>query len=225
MSLILDAIKQADRERRIGQLPGMTVAHIMNKESAPHPMRWLWLCSALVVLGTVLLLVLRTAPAPQTIGRTPEPPVDIAPTTPSPRIASPQTPFTGPGHPSPTSARNAAPTRRVRQGNTITPTGGTTVLRAKSGELSAPRRDKKLSPSLSQLPPDIQGSLRELEINAHVYDDDPAKRFIFINQHHYRAGDRIGGDGFLLKEITPDGIVIDYGNGQACLKTKNLSLW
>ena len=224
MSLILDALKQADRERRIGQLPDMKVAHIMNKESAPHPMRRLWLCSALVVLGIVLFLVLRTAPPTRTISRTPEPPVDIAGTTPAPRIKGPQAPSTDPGHPLPTSARNAAPARRVKQGNTITPTGGTRVLKAKSGELSAPSREKKLLP-LSQLPSDIQESLQGLEINAHVYDDDPSKRFIFINQRHYRAGDRIGGDGFLLKEITRDGIVIDYGNGEACLKIKNFSLW
>jgi hypothetical protein len=33
-----------------------------------------------------------------------------------------------------------------------------------------------------------------------------------------KAGDRIGENGPVLKEITPEGAIIDYGEGQARLQ-------
>ena len=75
----------------------------------------------------------------------------------------------------------------------------------------------KAVPLVSELPPEARGDLDKLEINGHVYTEDPGQRLVFINLRTYRAGDRIGTNGPVVKEITPDGAILDYGAGRALL--------
>ncbi|MBI5442727.1 MAG: general secretion pathway protein GspB [Deltaproteobacteria bacterium] len=74
---------------------------------------------------------------------------------------------------------------------------------------------------VEELPSEERQALPKLELNAHVYADDPAQRLVFINGQTYRTGQRIGGSGGpLVKEITPEGAVIDYGHGVVKLKAE-----
>jgi general secretion pathway protein B len=77
---------------------------------------------------------------------------------------------------------------------------------------------KKPIPLVSELPDDIKESLEGLKINVHVYSEDPKERLVFINMRNRKVGERIGETGPILKEITPDGVIIDYGKGLALLK-------
>lgn len=73
-------------------------------------------------------------------------------------------------------------------------------------------------PLISELPYEIKEKLGKLQINVHSYSRDPAERLVFINMHRYKVGDKIGEGGPLLKEITPKGVIIDYGEGEARLQ-------
>jgi hypothetical protein len=73
-------------------------------------------------------------------------------------------------------------------------------------------------PLIGELPYEIKEKLGKLQINVHSYSKDPAERLVFINMHRYKVGDKIGESGPLLKEITPDGVIIDYGEGEARLQ-------
>ncbi len=77
-------------------------------------------------------------------------------------------------------------------------------------------------PFLKDLPEEVRKRLGKLEINVHGYSKDPAKRLVFINMRKYRVGDQIGKGrhGPVLKRIIPDGVIIDYGEGQARLTVK-----
>jgi hypothetical protein len=75
-------------------------------------------------------------------------------------------------------------------------------------------------PLISQLPGEIKEKLGKLQINVHSYSKDPAERLVFINMNSYKVGDKIGEGGPLLKEITPDGVIIDYGEGEARLQIR-----
>ncbi|MDZ7698287.1 MAG: general secretion pathway protein GspB [Deltaproteobacteria bacterium] len=77
---------------------------------------------------------------------------------------------------------------------------------------------KKPIPLVSELPDDVKEMLSGFHINIHVYAEDPAERLVFINMRNRKVGDRIGEGGHVLKEITPDGVIIDYGKGQALLR-------
>jgi len=73
-------------------------------------------------------------------------------------------------------------------------------------------------PLFGELPYEIKEKLGKLQINVHSYSKDPAERLVFINMHRYKVGDKIGEGGPLLKEITPNGVIIDYGEGVARLQ-------
>lgn len=73
-------------------------------------------------------------------------------------------------------------------------------------------------PLLSELPSGVREKLGKLQINVHAYSENPNERLIFINMKSLKVGDRIGENGPVLKEITPEGAVIDYGDGQVRLK-------
>ncbi len=77
-------------------------------------------------------------------------------------------------------------------------------------------------PLLKDLPDKVRRKMGKLEINIHGYARDPSKRLVFINMRKYRAGDRIGNgiEGPILKKITPDGVIIDYGEGLARLTVR-----
>jgi hypothetical protein len=69
-------------------------------------------------------------------------------------------------------------------------------------------------PLLSELPFEVRQKLGSLQINVHSYSKNPAERLVFINMKNFKVGDRIGENGPVLKEITPEGVIIDYGEGQ-----------
>jgi len=72
-------------------------------------------------------------------------------------------------------------------------------------------------PKLRDLPEDSRSSLSQYEVNVHVFDDDPIRRFVLINMDKYKEGDRIINNGPLVEEITPAGVVVDYGNGRTLI--------
>ena len=75
-------------------------------------------------------------------------------------------------------------------------------------------------PNMRDLPESSRRNLRQYEVNVHVFDDDPLRRFVLINMDKYKEGDRIANNGPLVEEITPTGVVVDYGNGRALLPPK-----
>ena len=75
-------------------------------------------------------------------------------------------------------------------------------------------------PSVRDLPESSRSNLSQYEINVHVFDDDPIRRFVLINMNKYKEGDRIMNGGPLVEEITPTGVVVDYGGGRALLPSK-----
>ena len=75
-------------------------------------------------------------------------------------------------------------------------------------------------PNVRDLPESSRVSLNQYEVNVHVFDDNPTRRFVLINMDKYKEGDRIAGNGPLVQEITTDGVVVDYGSGRALLPPK-----
>jgi general secretion pathway protein B len=63
-------------------------------------------------------------------------------------------------------------------------------------------------------------SLPGIEITVHVYADDPARRFAYVNGIRYTEGDTLRSGGARLERITRDGIVIDLGDRRALLSVR-----
>jgi general secretion pathway protein B len=62
---------------------------------------------------------------------------------------------------------------------------------------SLPTADEIMAPS----------GLPELKLELHVYSNDPAQRFVFINSHKYREGENLA-EGPRVEEIRGDGVVL-----------------
>jgi hypothetical protein len=74
--------------------------------------------------------------------------------------------------------------------------------------------------NLRDLPESSRANLNQYEVNVHVFDDNPTRRFVLINMDKYKEGDRIANNGPLVQEITSEGVVVDYGSGRALLPPK-----
>lgn len=58
--------------------------------------------------------------------------------------------------------------------------------------------------------------LPDLRMDLHVYDADPAKRFVFINMRKLREGEALP-EGVRVEEITPSGAKLSYQGNQFAL--------
>jgi general secretion pathway protein B len=84
----------------------------------------------------------------------------------------------------------------------ITPSQAITAAERRAG--TVPSRDEVLARG-TQVP--------ELRLDLHVYDADPAKRFVFINMRRLREGEMLP-DGVRLEAITPTGAQLSYQGTQ-----------
>jgi general secretion pathway protein B len=86
-------------------------------------------------------------------------------------------------------------------------------IQEKAAQVAVEQDETEQIPLLWELPARIQERLSDLKINILVYNEDAADRFVIINMHKYREGDRLEPSGMRLERITRKGIVVDYGDG------------
>jgi general secretion pathway protein B len=78
---------------------------------------------------------------------------------------------------------------------------------AKTTQPAAP--PKPVKPESLRLPPDIEEHLPPFFMTVHVYDKDPAKRFVGINSMETHEGERTR-EGITVDKILPDGAVLSF---------------
>jgi len=233
MSFILDALKKSegDRQRQAG--PGLFELRV----APPRPRFPLWSIVVAALLGMNALvfggwLLVRATRTEATAGPAPIAPAAVAaaPVAPSPvpagAVAVP------PAATSPGMALSASPllpapaseaARSAPRDPELAALDGTTnagaeradlepAIEAPSGHGSSfpgvrtettglPTRDELHSPAIASLP--------ELRLDLHVYDPDPARRFVLINMHRLHEGDSLP-EGVRVDRITEEGAELDY---------------
>jgi len=302
MSLILDALKRAERERRLERPPDLTAVyeedHLQRKAIRP----WLWLSGVLLVGVIAAWLILRPdgpdpgappVPAESSIARSTSEtgppgkaearPSSVSPDNsvpkppgPPPAQTPPPQPASAPMHTTPaarpprtagetevkelpeTGSKPAGQTAEVKPRPTdkgispappVLPSGETEPAEPAAPQTATdpnsrnemdgkemgdeppaptPQQtvgERKASPGkppsiplLSELSFEVRQKLGNLQINVHSYSEKPTERLVFINMKNVKVGDQIGENGPVLKEITSDGVIIDYGEGQARLQ-------
>lgn len=60
-------------------------------------------------------------------------------------------------------------------------------------------------------------TLPGIDMSVHVYSETIAERFVFINGSEYHEGDILTNEGAKLTAITPDGVVVDFGDRRVLL--------
>jgi general secretion pathway protein B len=239
MSFILDALKKSENDRQRQSSPALFEV----KVAAPRRNFPLWAVGLGVLFGVNILVLLwfllrQPAPATPTVS-------DVAAAAPASSAAPPgmvTVPATSTYIPA-----GGTPNVKVSAGNTsteagvvapspapplaeepvlsgqepsippdydardyrpaITPAQANAVAAARR-EMSAPSRDEVLAQG-TQLP--------DLRLDLHVYDPDPAKRFVFINMRKLREGDSLP-EGVRLDSITQTGAKLTYRGTQFTLE-------
>jgi len=242
MSLILDALKRAERERQTDAIPAPgEVAVPVAGRSRPRR-RWRLLAAA-VALAAVAALgwkAWRGKPVretPQPAVAQPAQPVIVARPAPPPAPA----PAVVPGTEAVASLDDLtnepileavpvplapAPAAAVTPTPVPAPVPAKPETQAPEPAASAAPAPAEIPPALIQpaplrkfreMPPDYRADFPALKIEIHVYEKAPQRRFVMVNGRRYREGERLS-EGPAIIEIVPQGIVLEY-RGEKVLYT------
>ncbi len=207
MSLILEALKKSEQERRRDKGPDLQTIHQPIASAAlkrSYSILWIGL---VVVLNVAALgywvwhfqhtqsAVANTAPAPAQAA-----PVAVAPTGAAvAAVAAPTLPAPAPAQPAPTDSSPEYTRYEPNQGFAPRPAPAPATM-------PAPASTARVQ-ELAELSPSQRNAVPAMTFSFHVYSADPQRRTIIINNRRLREGDSID-TGVDLQEITEDGVII-----------------
>ena len=195
MSFILDALKKSETERQ--EQSGAEFSNVPSSSGEPQSFKWLWILALLLLVNVIVLfgILLREDEAPDTptpVEQTPVEQSQPASSSFEDRVAEARqnqpAPDTKTAEPSPSQPASTAPVEAPPQ----------TV--AQSGPRLMTIDELRLNGTL-QLP--------ELHVDIHVYAEDPAERFVFINMKKHRENSQLD-EGPVVAEITTDGVILKH---------------
>ncbi|MFQ5582770.1 MAG: general secretion pathway protein GspB [Mariprofundaceae bacterium] len=71
------------------------------------------------------------------------------------------------------------------------------------------RHAEQAIPNIDALPTSVQQQLPHITIEGHIYAENPSARMVIINGGIRREGHAIAS-GFILEQITPDGVILNH---------------
>ncbi|MES9969433.1 MAG: general secretion pathway protein GspB [Candidatus Thiodiazotropha sp.] len=222
MSLILEALKKAERQHKLGEVPRIRPDTEQPGSAASHRLGWLMLSLfALVLLGIGIYLGsgswFRSQPQQQApaLSGTESRQHD----TPSTGVPEREAPLengqisSAPPLQSTTPTRESSAPVQEMQG----PAAATATPQAQ--EIEPPREVVSEPPPppppprppkpLHEMPSGFVANLPPMSIDIHSYDKRAAKRYVLINMEKYREGDYLA-EGPRLVEILPQGAVMEH---------------
>lgn len=224
MSLLLDALRKAEEERRLGQPPTLAAVTRLAAASAVADRRWLpWLLGGgglalgLAALALLLLRPPRAAPAPAPVPAVTTapapvvraPPLEALPLPPEEGVyelsdleIEPALRSTPPVAVAP--APRAAPEPPPRPLDSPPQPGPALnverIQLAAAGDVAVP---------LAEMPAEYRASFPAFRVDVHVWNEDPAQRFVRLNGRRYREGD-VTQEGPRLLAIVMNGMDFEH---------------
>jgi general secretion pathway protein B len=186
MSFILDALKKSETERQ--QQGSAEFSSVPTSSKKPNPARWLWLLAALLGINFAVLIgvLMRSEPtSTEAVAEQPTQISNVGETTEAP-----------------------APDEAASFEKQI----AVAIEEHEEPEEPEPPpqpTSRTIMPTIDQLRLDGSLQLAELHLDIHVYSEDPAGRFVFINMVKHREKSRIA-EGPIVNEITADGVILRY---------------
>jgi general secretion pathway protein B len=210
MSLILEALKKAEQQHRVGEVPKIGSQPVQTEAGTPIWAGTLLLgLFALAMVGVGLYL---GQDSPQDEPESYALENSEAESVPAPvgvakAVSSPPTP--------PISAEQVQQVAKAEAPPAMVqpiPAAPPSAIAEPEVGLEKPRRTSKPPAppsSLAELPEGFVDNLPQLNIDIHSYDAKPGKSYVLINLEKYREGDYLA-EGPLLSEILPDGVVLEH---------------
>ncbi|MGY0611192.1 general secretion pathway protein GspB [Luteimonas sp. A501] len=216
MSLILEALRKSEAERRRGEAPGLRVELPPLATAARRNLpawTWTWIAGAALVL-VLLLVALWPRGSGTGVGDDGAP----AATTSAP-VPSPATPSTGMPRAGDSDAFPQVDRITPREPASRMPTPpeagpAETALPASASETAntAPASRPALRPAtdaprITELPTAQRQRLPAMKLTMHMWNEDPVRRFVVIDGQRKAEGDRIGEAS--VTAIDRDGILLE----------------
>jgi len=191
MSFILDALKKSEAERQ--QQTGAEFSNVPSSSGEPQSFKWLWFLALLLLVNIAVLIGILMRP--DTTAGEAAPDATVAPeqaqiSTPSfeEKVAAAKQ-----NQPPPVTAARPDPEPQALQGAPRPPT--------------TPRGGRVLTIDEVRLNGTLE--VTDLHLDIHVYSDDPAERFVFINMTKHREQSTLE-EGPVVVEITADGVILKH---------------
>jgi len=208
MSLILEALRKSEAERRRGEMPDLRaeLPPPATPRRAPLSRAWPWV-AAVVAIGIVAALLLHpwsrddttaatadtTTTPTEAIRMESRPPPAVAPRIETPRIAEREAPKPPPA------PQAAIPDPTPEPASPPTPV-------ASIPPSPAPSADSETA--VNALPAELRKALPPLQLSMHMWDADPARRFVIIDGERHVEGDSVGP--MRIRRIDADGVLFDW---------------
>lgn len=213
MSLILEALKKAEAQRG----PTGSGAAPFGRPGAGgggrgSPGRW-WSAALAAVAAALAVLLVRprgeapkplpppVLPGPVSLRTEPAAPASFAPRFPPALVPHDARPApAAPRFPPALVPDDARPTPAQPD-----PLPSKPLPVVASPPAPAPREAPPADDALRRLREDLD----KVTVSAHVFADERAQRFVFLNGKVYREGERVSPEGFVIDAITPDGLWVE----------------
>lgn len=204
MSYILDALKKAEAERRIGVPAGMPATHTVpmtptTRQAAIWRTPWPW--AAVTAIASLLIgftwWQAASSKAPQQIQQIqtssppPAPPVQTLATM-SPPAPPPSPIVEMEEKPKPPEPKSIKPKEKKR-----------------AMQDEPKKAEEPPIATLRELPNNIQREIPQLSVGGYIYAGNKADRSVLINGRLLREGEEIAS-GFTLEKMMPNGMVLNY---------------
>jgi general secretion pathway protein B len=218
MSFILDALKKSESERQ--QQAGAEFSDIPTSPGEPQSFKWLWILAVILLVNLVVLLAILLRPEPASKPAAPvEPPnaTQEQPQTMQDRAPEPsfeeQVAAAKRSQPATAQTSNEpdpAAAASIEQTNQPDSRAAEAIAMLENGRpTQQPATDGPSMKTFDELR--LEGALQlvDLHIDIHVYAEEPAERFVFINMNKHTENSTLA-EGPVVKEITTDGVVLEH---------------
>lgn len=204
MSFILDALRKSETERQ--QQAGGEFSNVPSSPGESQSPKWLWMLALLLLVNVAVLLgiLLRPDAAPEA-----EPPASPAPAVvesvpmeaePAPQEAAAEQSFED----RVAEVKESQPPPEAEAEEVVAP-----AAVDPAPVIVAPPPSQERLMTLDELRLAGATQLPELHLDIHVYADDPAERFVFVNMNKHREGSQLD-EGPVVSAITPEGVVLEH---------------
>ena len=202
MSFILDALRKSEAERQRQDSPGFVSVPDGSKQKSGK--KWIWVVTGLLSINLVILAAVLLRP---------DPVVNPSETGSSGKIIDTKpaatTVIDSAAIPIRRSATDIEPVAGTPQQQTGTDLSAEAVQIASADAPSSPSANKTFA-TFNNLRAQGVLDLPDMHIDIHVYAGQPADRFVFINMSKYKERATLT-EGPTVKEITPEGVILEYG--------------
>lgn len=214
MSLILEALRKSEAERRRGQAPTLHgELPALPARNAHRASPWPWLLVALVSLLAVWLawrnLAMTSSEAvPSTaIASPPLAPADNSDTT-----AAPEPP---PTQPQPRLKVDTAITPlETSSSKPVAAATHTATAPSATPDIASPPSDTLLA--LGDLDGTLRAALPPLKLSMHVWNNEPTQRFVILDGQRLGEGSRLGEAH--IESITREGLILAWRNQRISIR-------